>query len=92
MNEELYDLAVRTWIARRFGEDADNIEHVTFDTIQEGYCETCEYTTMGITFYRKEEKKRRWRGRDNSVTLGGLPPAEFVREVSEIYQELVKNA
>ncbi len=82
MNE--YEDAIKVWIVKKeqLGIDPDMIDSVKFDTIQEGYCETCEYTTMGITYTIKGKYGER------DILMEGILPAEFVREVSEIYQSM----
>ncbi len=79
-----YERAVAIWIGRRTGDDPDDITDVEFDVIEGGYCETCEYTTMGIRYAVSKIGRNHNVTREFTMQYGA--PAEFVREVSEILQ------
>lgn len=88
MSKVDYDWAVRVWIGRQENFDPEDISNVEFRTIQEGYCETCEYTTMGLVFDLDNVGKYPYtRRRGNQITMEYIPPADFIREVSEIIAE-----
>lgn len=75
-----YDQAIAIWLGRKYGLDPDNINNIEFNTIEEGACETCEHTSVGISF---KVKRTEWES-----DIRYVPPADFVREVSDIIKEL----
>lgn len=80
--EDIYDKAVRIWLGRKIDKDPETIFNVKFETIYGGHCETCEYTSIGITY---QTTKNRW---SQDYEIQGIAPAEFVREVSKIIKEI----
>ncbi len=82
MIEHEYERAVAKWISNQTGENPDLITDIKFASWMGGYCETCEYNTMGITYKLNTSA---W---TNDIEMEGISPAKFIREVSEIYQEM----
>ncbi len=86
--EDIYNKAIAVWIGRMTNIDPDRITNIKFDTIQGGYCETCEYDSMGLTYNVKTGKKGQGR-KENNLEMLGVEPATFIREVSGILQTIV---
>jgi len=65
-------------------KEPDKVYDITFEDIHHGYCETCDFTTVGITYaYEGKDAPRM-----GDVDIEYLGPAVLIREVSQIIQEL----
>ncbi len=87
MNDDIYDFALRSWICRNYEKDLmpHDISNARYETIQQGYCETCAYETVGIVYDIDKNGAGR---RGGEVEIEYTDPARLIREVSEIIQEL----
>ena len=80
--DERYEKATKMWLASKIGCDWQKLEHIEFTDYQGGYCETCEYTSAGISY--------KLGNRFDTYELGyeSKKVARFIQEVAEIAADL----
>ena len=80
MQENLYDRAASIWVARKFNLDEDKVSNVDFKVVYGGYCETCGYETLGLSY--------QYDGQYRDAELSSLRPGHFIEECVEILKTL----
>jgi hypothetical protein len=78
--ENVYNRAAATWVARKFGLDADKISDVNFSIEQGGGCETCWYEYLALEF----KNNGKWDERE----LSDVSCGKFIEECVEVLGEL----
>lgn len=86
----IYDIAIRTWIARQLTDGRYGVEHILeykFDTIHDyAPCDTCGWDEYypSISYHLKTSRLDQWR----EINLTYIPMAQVLEECMEIYRTL----
>lgn len=86
----IYDIAIRTWIARQLTDGHYGVEHIleyNFGAVHDyGGCETCGWdeTYPVINYKLKTSQKEKW----EEISLANIPMAQVLEECMEIYRTL----
>jgi hypothetical protein len=85
MADNIYQRAAAVWVGRKFNLDDTQISDVDFMNYVGGYCDTCGYETLGLSF--------KYKGKYTERELGyySITPGQFIEEAVEIMNELGKT-
>lgn len=83
MAESRYDKAAALWVKRHFMlDDSDVVTDVNFTNYIGGYCETCGYETLGLSFKLNGFRTERELGYYDTT------PGEFIEQCVALLDEI----